>query len=180
MPQVEVTFDIDANGILHVGAKDKATGKEQKIRIEASSGLSDNEIDRMVKDAEKNAAEDKKQREAIDARNRLDSMTYEVEKNVKEWGDKVSADTKTKIDAAIERARKALRGDDMNEIRSAQEELTKVFSEAGQAFYQQQAQAGAQPEAGQPAGGPTAGPDGAAPKQDDVVEADYEIVDEKK
>ena len=142
LPQVEVTFDIDANGILHVTAKDKATGKEQKIRIEASSGLSDAEIDRMVKDAEKNAAEDKKAREAIDARNRLDSMTYEVEKNVKEWGDKVSADTKAKIDAAIERARKALRGDDMNEIRAAQEELTKVFSEAGQAFYQQQGQAG--------------------------------------
>ena len=109
MPQVEVTFDIDANGILHVTAKDKATGKEQKIRIEASSGLSDGEIDRMVKDAEKNAAEDKKQREAIDARNRLDSMTYEVEKNVKEWGDKVTPDTKAKVDAAIERARKALK-----------------------------------------------------------------------
>ena len=178
MPQVEVTFDIDANGILHVTAKDKATGKEQKIRIEASSGLSDAEIDRMVKDAEKNAAEDKKQREAIDARNRLDSMTYEVEKNVKEWGDKVSPDTKAKVDASIERARKALRGDDMNEIRSAQEELTKVFSEAGQAFYQQQGQAGAQPEGGQPAGS-TAGAEG-APKPDDVVEADYEIVDEKK
>ncbi|MFL5523825.1 MAG: molecular chaperone DnaK [Gemmatimonadaceae bacterium] len=178
MPQVEVTFDIDANGILHVTAKDKATGKEQKIRIEASSGLSDAEIDRMVKDAEKNAAEDKKQREAIDARNRLDSMTYEVEKNVKEWGDKVSPETKTKIDASIERARKALRGDDMNEIRSAQEELTKVFSEAGQAFYQQQAQA-AQPEAGQPAGA-TAGAESGAAKPDDVVEADYEIVDEKK
>ena len=176
MPQVEVTFDIDANGILHVTAKDKATGKEQKIRIEASSGLSDAEIDRMVKDAEKNAAEDKKQRESIDARNRLDSMTYEVEKNVKEWGDKVSPDTKTKIDASIERARKALRGDDMAEIRSAQEELTKVFSEAGQAFYQQQAQA-AQPEAGQP-GGATSGAEGEA-KPDDVVEADYEIVDEK-
>src|SRR5712675_64118 len=160
MPQVEVTFDIDANGILHVTAKDKATGKEQKIRIEASSGLSDAEIDRMVKDAEKNAAEDKKQREAIDARNRLDSMTYEVEKNVKEWGDKVTPDTKAKVDAAIERARKALRGDDMTEIRAAQEELTKVFSEAGQAFYQQQGQAGAQPEGGQPAGA-TAGADGA-------------------
>jgi len=181
MPQVEVTFDIDANGILHVTAKDKATGKEQKIRIEASSGLSDAEIDRMVKDAEKNAADDKKQREAIDARNRLDSMTYEVEKNVKEWGDKVSPDTKSKIDAAIERARKALRGDDMNEIRAAQEELTKVFSEAGQAFYQQQAQTGAQPEAGAPAGAPgTGGPEASAPKQDDVVEADYEIVDDKK
>ncbi|MEA2706399.1 MAG: molecular chaperone DnaK [Gemmatimonadaceae bacterium] len=178
MPQVEVTFDIDANGILHVTAKDKATGKEQKIRIEASSGLSDAEIDRMVKDAEKNAAEDKKAREAIDARNRLDSMTYEVEKNVKEWGDKVTPDTKAKIDAAIERARKALRGDDMNEIRAAQEELTKVFSEAGQAFYQQQGQE-AQPEAGQPAGA-TAGADGGAKPADDVVEADYEIVDEKK
>ena len=179
LPQIEVTFDIDANGILHVTAKDKATGKEQKIRIEASSGLSDAEIDRMVKDAEKNAAEDKKAREAIDARNRLDSMTYEVEKNVKEWGDKVSADTKAKIDSAIERARKALRGDDMNEIRAAQEELTKVFSEAGQAFYQQQAQAGAQPETGQPAGSKPGGEAGAA-KPDDVVEADYEIVDDKK
>jgi len=178
LPQVEVTFDIDANGILHVTAKDKATGKEQKIRIEASSGLSDAEIDRMVKDAEKNAAEDKKQREAIDARNRLDSMTYEVEKNVKEWGDKVTPDTKAKVDAAVERARKALRGDDMNEIRAAQEELTKVFSEAGQAFYQQQGQA-AQPEAGQPAGA-TPGADGAAKPADDVVEADYEIVDDKK
>jgi len=180
LPQVEVTFDIDANGILHVTAKDKATGKEQKIRIEASSGLSEAEIDRMVKDAEKNAAEDKKAREAIDARNRLDSMTYEVEKNVKEWGDKVTPDTKAKIDAAIERSRKALRGDDMNEIRAAQEELTKVFSEAGQAFYQQQGQ-GAPPEAGQPAGaGATAGADGAAKPADDVVEADYEIVDDKK
>ncbi|MGZ3467246.1 MAG: molecular chaperone DnaK [Gemmatimonadaceae bacterium] len=179
MPQVEVTFDIDANGILHVTVKDKATGKEQKIRIEASSGLSDAEIDRMVKDAEKNAAEDKKAREAIDARNRLDSMTYEVEKNVKEWGDKVSPDTKAKVDATVERARKALRGDDMTEIRAAQEELTKVFSEAGQAFYQQQGQAGAQPEGGQPAGA-TAGADGAAKPADDVVEADYEIVDDKK
>ena len=129
MPQVEVTFDIDANGILHVTARDKATGKEQKIRIEASSGLSDGEIDRMVKDAEKNAASDKEQRENIDARNRLDSMTYEVEKNVKEWGDKVSPEIKGRIDSAIERSRKALRGDDMAEIRSAQEELTKVFSE---------------------------------------------------
>src|SRR4026208_768196 len=181
MPQVEVTFDIDANGILHVTAKDKATGKEQKIRIEASSGLSENEIQRMVKDAESHADEDKQRREEIDARNRLDSMTYEVEKNVKEWGDKVTPETKAKIDAAIERARKALRGDDMNEIRAAQEELTKVFSEAGQAFYQQQGQGGTPPEGGQPGGaGPTASADGGAKPADDVVEADYEIVDEKK
>ena len=178
MPQVEVTFDIDANGILHVTARDKATGKEQKIRIEASSGLSDAEIDRMVKDAEKNAAADKAQRENIDARNRLDSMTYEVEKNVKEWGDKVSPEIKGRIDSAIERSRKALRGDDMTEIRSAQEELTKVFSEAGQSFYQQQAQ-DTSSQAPTDGAGATSG-DGAQGQAEDVVEADYEIVDDKK
>src|SRR5438874_821441 len=180
MPQVEVTFDIDANGILHVSAKDKTTGKEQKIRIEASSGLSDTEIDRMVKTAEQHAQEDQSRREQIEARNRLDSMTYEVEKNVKEWGDKVSPDTKTKIDSAIERARKALRGDDMNEIRSAQEELTKVFSEAGQAFYQQQAQTSTPPEAGQPAGSTAGAEPAGGARQDDGVEADYETVDDRK
>ena len=142
MPQIEVTFDIDANGILHVSAKDKATEKEQKIRIEASSGLSDADIDKMVKDAEKNAAEDKKRREEIDTRNRLDSMTYEVEKNAKEWSDKLAPDLKAKLDAAVERARKALRGDDMNEIRAAQEELNRTFSEAGQSFYAQNQGAG--------------------------------------
>jgi molecular chaperone DnaK len=184
MPQIEVTFDIDANGILHVSAKDKATSKEQKIRIEASSGLSDADIDKMVKDAEKNAAEDKKRREEIDTRNRLDSQTYEVEKNAKEWSDKITPELKTKLDSAVERARKALRGDDMNEIRAAQEELNRAFSEAGQSFYAQNqgAQAGAEAGAtadatGQPAsGGPTPG----ATPPDDVVEADYEIVDESK
>jgi molecular chaperone DnaK len=175
MPQVEVTFDIDANGILHVGARDKATGKEQKIRIEASSGLSDAEIDKMVKDAEKNAAEDKKRREEIDLRNRLDSQTYEVEKNVKEWGDKVPAALKERIDAAIERARKALRGDDVAEIRAAQEELSKAYSEAGQAFYQQQAQAGAE---GAAAGATSEAR--AETKAEEVAEADYEIVDDAK
>jgi molecular chaperone DnaK len=179
MPQVEVTFDIDANGILHVTAKDKATGKEQKIKIEASSGLSDAEIDRMVKDAEKNSAEDKKRREEIDARNRLDSMTYEVEKNVKEWGDKVSPEVKGRVDGAVERARKALKGDDVGEIRAAQEELTKVFSEAGQAFYQQQSQqAGA--EAGPTPGAEAGATADATPPAEEVAEADYEIVDEDK
>ncbi len=175
MPQVEVTFDIDANGILHVMARDKASGKEQKIRIEASSGLSDTDIDKMVKDAEKNAAEDKKRREEIDIRNRLDSQTYEVEKNVKEWGDKVAAPLKERIDASIERARKALRGDDLGEIRAAQEELSKAYSEAGQAFYQAQQ---ASPEgAAAPEGDGANGADG---KKEEVVEADYEIVDDKK
>ncbi|MCE7892476.1 MAG: molecular chaperone DnaK, partial [Sorangiineae bacterium PRO1] len=113
MPQVEVTFDIDANGILHVTARDKATGKEQKIRIEASSGLSDAEIDRMVKDAEKNAAEDKRKREEIETKNRLDHLAFQVEKESKEWAHKVPADVKSRLDAAVERARKAHRGDDM-------------------------------------------------------------------
>ena len=178
MPQVEVTFDIDANGILHVTARDKATGKEQKIRIEASSGLSDNEIDRMVKDAEKNAAEDKQRREEIEVRNRLDSQTYEVEKNVKEWGDKVPGNLKERIDASIERSRKALKGDDMNEIRAAQEELSKAYSEAGQAFYQQQSAQGA--EGGAAAQAQSAEGEAQAQAADDVVEADYEIVDDNK
>ena len=184
MPQIEVTFDIDANGILHVSAKDKATSKEQKIRIEASSGLSDNDIQRMVKDAESHAAEDKKRREEIDTRNRLDSMTYEVEKNVKEWGDRLPAEAKSKIDAAIERSRKALRGDDMNEIRAAQEELNRAYSEAGQTFYaQSQAQPGGAPgeePAGAGAGQQGQGPSGQQQPKEDVVEADYEIVDEGK
>jgi molecular chaperone DnaK len=183
MPQVEVTFDIDANGILHVAAKDKATGKEQKIRVEASSGLSDSDIDKMVKDAEKNAEEDKKRREEIDTRNRLDSLTYEVEKNSKEWSDKLPEDLKTKLDASVERARKALRGDDMNEIRAAQEELSKTFGEAGQSFYaQNQAPEGGAPEGGASSEGGT-GSTGSAPggaPADDVVEADYEIVDDAK
>ncbi len=157
MPQIEVTFDIDANGILHVSAKDKATAKEQKIRIEASSGLSDSDIDKMVKDAEKNATEDKKRREEIDTRNRLDSMTYEVEKNAKEWSDKLAPELKAKLDGAVERARKALRGDDMGEIRAAQEELNKAFSEAGQSFYAQ-SQAGGPGDGGTPGG---SGPGGA-------------------
>jgi molecular chaperone DnaK len=184
MPQIDVTFDIDANGILHVSAKDKATSKEQKIRIEASSGLSDADIDKMVKDAEKNAAEDKKRREEIDTRNRLDSQTYEVEKNAKEWSDKLAPELKAKLDGAVERARKALRGDDMTEIRAAQEELNRVFSEAGQSFYAQSQSAGASAEAGATAdatGQPTSGgPTPGATPHDDAVEADYEIVDEGK
>ncbi len=178
MPQVEVTFDIDANGILHVTARDKATGKEQKIRIEASSGLSEGEIDKMVKDAEKNAAEDKKRREEIDTRNRLDSLTYEVEKNAKEWSDKLSADLKGRLDGAVERSRKALRGDDLAEIRAAHEELSKAFQDAGQSFYQQsQGAASSSEPAGEPEGATAGAKTGGA---DDVVEADYEIVDDTK
>jgi len=177
MPQVEVTFDIDANGILHVTAKDKATGKEQKIKIEASSGLSENDIQKMVKDAEANADSDKSKREEIDTRNRLDSLTYEVEKNAKEWSDKLNAELKTKLETSVERSRKALRADDLDEIRSAQEELSRVYSEAGQSLYAQ----GDQNE------GTTATEEAATasahanPKgSDNVVDADYEIVDDEK
>ena len=177
MPQVEVTFDIDANGILHVTAKDKATGKEQKIRIEASSGLSEHDIQKMVKDAEQNADADKSKREEIDTRNRLDSLTYEVEKNAKEWSDKLSAELKTKLETSVERARKALRTDDLGEIRSAQEELSRVYSEAGQSLYAQgeQEAGGAATEEAATAGA-QANPKGS----DNVVDADYEIVDEEK
>jgi molecular chaperone DnaK len=177
MPQVEVTFDIDANGILHVTAKDKATGKEQKIRIEASSGLSENDIQKMVKDAEQHADEDKSRREEIDTRNRLDSLTYEVEKNAKEWSDKLSADLKSRLEGAVERARKALRADDLSEIRSAQEELSRTYSEAGQSLYAQGEQ-----EAGTTATDEAATASAHAnPKgSDNVVDADYEIVDDEK
>jgi molecular chaperone DnaK len=173
MPQVEVTFDIDANGILHVTAKDKATNKEQKIRIEASSGLSDAEIDKMVKDAEKNATEDKRKREEIDTKNRLDTLAYQVEKESKEWADKVPAELKTRLDNAVERAHKAHRGDDMNEIKGALEELNAAFQAAGQAVYAAQA---SQPSDG----AKSANEPPAEEKKDDVAEADYEIVDEKK
>jgi molecular chaperone DnaK len=172
MPQVEVTFDIDANGILHVTAKDKATNKEQKIRIEASSGLSDAEVDRMVKDAERNAADDKKRREEIDTRNRLDSLAYEVEKNSKEWSDRLSADLKTRLDNAVERARKAHRGDDMNEIKAATEELSAAYQEAGRSLYAQSQSSGAEAPQGEPAGAgaqPGEGTPSGEAKPDDVV-----------
>ncbi len=178
MPQVEVTFDIDANGILHVSAKDKATNKEQKIRIEASSGLSKDEIERMVKDAERNASDDKQHREEIDTRNRLDSLAYEVEKNAKEWADRLGADARTRLEAAVERARKAHRGADMSEVRAALEELNTAYQEAGRSLYSQQ-QASA-PPAGEPApsGEPAAAGAPTDAKPEDVVEADYEIVDD--
>jgi molecular chaperone DnaK len=178
MPQVEVTFDIDANGILHVSAKDRTTGKEQKIRIEASSGLSDKEIERMVKDAEAHATDDEAKREKVDARNRLDSLVYQVEKDTAEWGDKVSEDTKGRLTAAVEQAKTALKGDDLATLTSARDELMQAFSAAGQEMYQSQAaEAGAaEPQAGEESAGEPSG----AGADEDVVEADYEIVDENK
>ena len=188
MPQIEVTFDIDANGILHVSAKDRATGKEQKIRIEASSGLSESEIDKMVKDAESHASEDKTRREQVEARNRLDSMVYEVEKNMKEWEDKLDQASKDKLTESLERARRALKQDDVGEVRSATDDLQQAYAAAGAAIYQaQQTTADAGADAGF-TGGATAGAGfegdataaaGGQP-QEDVVEADYEIVEDEK
>ncbi|MFQ6044997.1 MAG: molecular chaperone DnaK [Gemmatimonadales bacterium] len=173
MPQIEVTFDIDANGILHVSAKDKATGKEQKIRIEASSGISDAEIDRMVKEAEQHAAEDKQRREEIDQRNRLDATVYEVEKNVKEWADRLEASHKERLDGALEGAKKALRSGGSDEIRQALEELSQAYSAAGASLYQ-----AAQASEQEPSAADTTAK--AAQKDEEVVEADYEIVDDSK
>jgi molecular chaperone DnaK len=181
MPQVEVTFDIDANGILHVSAKDKTTGKEQKIRIEASSGLSDTEIDRMVKAAEQHAQEDQSRREQIEARNQLDGLVYRVDKDSKEWSDRLPADAKSRLEAALEGARQALRTGETDAIRRALDELNQAYSAAGAALYQSAGSAGTGGSPGQP-GGEQPPPGGAEPGAgpDDVVEADYEIVDEKK
>jgi molecular chaperone DnaK len=175
MPQVEVGFDIDANGILHVSAKDKATGKEQKIRIEASSGLSDADIDKMVKQAESHASEDKARREEIEARNQLDALVYRVEKDSKEWVDKLPAEAKGGLDAALEQGKEALRTGDSKAIRAALDGLNTAYSAAGAAMYQNQQSS---PEAGAPETPGAEAPSGAKP--DDVVEADYEIVDDKK
>ena len=186
MPQVEVTFDIDANGILHVAAKDRATGKEQKIRIEASSGINDQEIERMVRDAEQHAEEDKRRREEVETRNRLDALVYEVEKNMKEWGDKLPADARSALESGVERGRKALKQDDVGEIRAATEALSQAYSAAGAQMYQSQ-QGSAGPDAGF-TGGATGGAGFADDQtsratggaQEDVVEADYEIVEDDK
>ncbi len=187
MPQVEVTFDIDANGILHVSAKDRATGKEQKIRIEASSGLSDAEIERMVTDAEAHAGEDEERREKVESRNQLDSLIYQVEKDTGEWGEMVTEGTKERLDGAVEQAKEALKGDDLGTLNSARDELMQAFSAAGQEMYQSQAaEAETASEAGDgeaegegtEAGGDEDGGSEAA-ADDDVVEADYEIVDEE-
>jgi molecular chaperone DnaK len=180
MPQVEVAFDIDANGILHVGAKDKATGKEQKIRIEASSGLSDTDIDKMVKAAELHASEDKQRRETIEQRNQLDSLVYRVEKDSKEWVDRLPADAKSRLDSAVEGGKQALRTGDPDAIRKAVDELNNAYSAAGASLYQQTGQAQDQGAgAGQPGEG-GAPPEQPTAEQEDVVEADYEIVDENK
>ncbi len=166
VPQIEVTFDIDANGIVKVSAKDKGTGKEQSITISGSTALSDEEVDRMVKDAESHAEEDKKQKEEVEARNQTDSLCYSTEQTLAELGDKVSGDLKSKAESAIADAKKALEGSDIEAIKSAGEALQSVAYELAQMVY-------ADAQAAAP------GADGAA-TADDVVDAEYEVVDDEE
>lgn len=171
VPKIEVTFDIDANGILSVTAKDLASGRTQNIRIEASSGLSEEEIEKMVKAAKENAAEDRKRRELIDAKNSADGLIYQTEKNLKEYSDKLNAEIKNKIEAALSRLKEAAKTDNLSEIRSATDSLNQVWNEASASLYQQ---AGAQ---GQPSAGQSTSQD--SQKSDETVEeADYEVVDD--
>jgi len=170
MPQVEVTFDIDANGILHVSAKDKATGKEQSIRITASSGLSEAEIQRMVQDAEAHKDEDRKARELVDVRNQADGMIHATEKAIKDLGDKVEADEKKAAEDAIEALKEAMKGDDKAAIEAKIEELGKASGAIAQKAYAQAAQdeSGAQQASG------------AGKAADDVVDAEFEEVKDNK
>jgi molecular chaperone DnaK len=174
VPQIEVTFDIDANGIVSVQAKDKATGKEQQIRIQASGGLSDAEIERMVKEAEENSAADKARREAVEARNQTEQMVNQVEKTLKEAGDNVSAQDKGEAEAAVAAAKSALEGSDAEALKQASERLSQAAMKVGEAMYKAQAEAAAQGQA-QPGGEPEAGPNG-----EKIVDAEFEEVDDKK
>ncbi len=177
VPQIEVTFDIDANGIMHVSATDKGTGKEASIRIEAGSGLSEEEIERMKKDAEAHAEEDRKQKERIETKNRADALAYSTEKALKEHGDKVDEATRKSIEEALADLRKELEGDDIEAIKKAEERVAETSRKLGEVIYQQaQAQAGA---GGEAAGG--AGESGASSSGDDDAEVvDAEVVDDKK
>jgi molecular chaperone DnaK len=180
VPQIEVTFDIDANGIVNVSAKDMATGKEQSIQITASSGLSEEEIDKLIKDAELHAEDDKKKRELVEARNSADALIYSTEKSIKDLGDKVDAETKSKVEASIEPLKKAMEGEDPEEIKRLSEELTQASHKLAEAVYQKASQADAQEQAGAEAEGQEQ--PGASAPDEDVVDADFEEVndDEKK
>lgn len=180
VPQIEVTFDIDANGILNVAAKDKATSREQSIRIEASTGLNKDEIDKMVNDAKSHAAEDKKKREAIDLKNKADQLVYQTEKNIKEMGDKIDADSKAKLEAANGRIKEALKTDNVDEIRSSVQALEQLWNDVSGKIYQQ-ATAGAQ--GGQPGAGFKPGGEAQqseSKEEKEVEEADFEVVDDEE
>ncbi|PHZ85980.1 molecular chaperone DnaK [Paremcibacter congregatus] len=171
VPQVEVTFDIDANGIVNVSAKDKGTGKEQQIRIQASGGLSDDDIEKMVKDAEANAEEDKKRRELVEVRNQAEGAAHSAESQLKEHGDKIDAADKSAIEDAIAAAKKAVEGEDVDAIKASLEALQQASMKLGEAIYKEQ---------GDAAGGAGESADASGPADDDVVDADFEEVDDDK
>jgi molecular chaperone DnaK len=177
MPQVEVTFDIDANGIVSVTAKDKATGKEQQIRIQASGGLADADIEKMVKDAEAHAEEDKKRRELVETKNQAEGLAHTTERTLKEAGDKVPAGEREAVEAAIREVKAAIESGNVDQIKAKTAALQQVSMKIGEALYKAQA-AGAGPQPGGEAG-PGAGAQGAAGGEK-VVDADFEEVDEKK
>tara|TARA_Y100000590_G_scaffold94417_1_gene106978 strand:- start:1455 stop:3383 length:1929 start_codon:yes stop_codon:yes gene_type:complete len=177
LPQIEVTFDIDANGIVNVSAKDKSTGKEQQIRIQASGGLSDEEVERMVKEAEENAEADKKKRESVDAKNQADSLIHQTEKNIKEHGDKISEADKKIIESDLENLKKAKDSEDLNEIKSKTEALVQSSMKLGEAIYKQNPQSADSAPQPDPAEGE---PSSNKKEEDKVVDADFEEVDEDK
>lgn len=179
-PQIEVTFDIDANGILHVSAKDLGTGKEQKITIQGSSGLSKEEVEKMTKEAELNAAEDAKRKEAVESRNQLDTTIYQLEKTLKDAGDKIPADVKGKFEAALTEAKKELESNDPARMKAALESLSKIGAELYQAAQAAGAAGAAEPAAAADGAGGEAEPKPAKKSEGKVVDADVEIVDDEK
>jgi molecular chaperone DnaK len=178
MPQIEVTFDIDANGILHVSAKDKATGKENKIKIQANSGLSDDEIERMVKDAEAHAEEDHKAVELVSSRNQCDTMIHSVRKSLKEHGDQLSGDEKAKIEAALKDAEDVLKTDRKEDIDAKTQALTEAAHKLAEKMYQQQDQQAGQQA--QPGAESAASGRSEKPVEGEVVDAEFEEVKNKK
>jgi molecular chaperone DnaK len=176
IPQVEVTFDIDANGIVNVSAKDKGTGKEQQIRIQASGGLADSDIEKMVKEAEQFAEEDKKRRAAAEAKNNAESLIHATEKQLQDYGDKVAPDVKTEIETALAEAKTAVESGDADQMQQKTAALTQAAMKLGQAMYQQQ-QAETETAAGPDAG--TSGPAEEQAGQEDVVDAEFSEVDEE-
>jgi molecular chaperone DnaK len=173
IPQIEVTFDIDANGIVNVSAKDMATNKEQSIQITASSGLSKEEIEKLVKDAELHAEEDKKKKEQVEARNHADALIYSTEKSIKDLGDKIDSPTKSNIESAISDLKKAMEGDSAEEIRRLSEALTQASHKLAEAMYKEASKQGQQETNG---GEPNTGAKSGASSDDDVVDADFEEV----
>jgi molecular chaperone DnaK len=178
VPQIEVSFDIDSNGILHVAAKDKATNKEQSIRITSSSGLSKDEVEKMRRDAAEHAAEDKTKKEAVEIKNQADSLVFQTKKQITEMGDKMSAASKAKLEAEIKKVEDAISTNNSGQIKSATDSLNKVWSEVASELYAQAGAAGQGPQQG-PQGGPQE--TGGETKKDEkeVQDASYEVVDDE-